>query len=88
VDEAARKTPITVNQCALSPLKNIEASRMSPMAIPVGVAVPTTIGKNQVWFQMGFGLTRSFPFEPLPGTGPAGEQGGAPFAGAQITGTF
>jgi hypothetical protein len=43
---------------------------MSPMAIPVGVAIPTTIGKNQVWFQMGFGITLSFPFEPLPAPGP------------------
>jgi hypothetical protein len=88
LDEAALKTPITVNQCALSPLKNLEASRNSLMAIPFGVAIPTTIGKDQVWFQIGVGLTRPFPFKPLPGGAPADERGGALVVGAQITGTF
>jgi len=32
LDEAARLTPITVNQCALSPLKNVEASKDSRLA--------------------------------------------------------
>jgi hypothetical protein len=88
LDEAARRTPITVNQCALSPLKNLEASKNSPLALPIGVAIPTVIGTNQVWFQIGVGVTRPFPFEPIPGAPGAVDRGGVPVAGAQITGTF
>jgi hypothetical protein len=82
LDEAARTTPITVNQCALSPLKNLEASRDSPMALPFGVAVPTVIGNNQVWFQVGAGVTRPFPLDPLPsGTRP--DERSAPVSAAR-----
>jgi Domain of unknown function (DUF4157)/Heterokaryon incompatibility protein Het-C len=88
LDEAARKTPITVNHCALSPLKNIEASRNSPMALPLGVAIPATIFDNQVWFQVGAGVTRPFPIEPLPDRSRADENRSGPVIGAQITGTF
>lgn len=88
LDQAARRTPVTVNQCALSPLKNIEASRSSPMALPFGVAIPTTIGDDQVWFQLGAGVTRPFPLEPVPGEPSRGQGGAGPVVGAQITGTF
>ena len=88
LDEAARTTPITVNQCALSPLKNLEASRDSPMALPFGVAVPTVIGNNQVWFQVGAGVTRPFPLDPLPSGTRRDERGSAPVIGGQITGRF
>ncbi|MGH7512752.1 MAG: eCIS core domain-containing protein [Gemmatimonadales bacterium] len=88
LDQAARRTPVTVNQCALSPLKNIEASRNSPMALPFGVAIPTTLGDNQVWFQLGAGVTRPFPLEPVPGEPSRGQGGAGPVVGAQITGTF
>jgi len=88
LDEAARTTPITVNQCALSPLKNIEASQNSRMALPIGVAIPTIIRGNQAWFQVGAGVTRQLPFEPVPG-GPARDERGAGFViGVQITGRF
>ena len=87
LQEAARRTPITVNQCALSPLKNLEASRNSPMALPFGIAIPTTIQNNQVWFQIGAGVTRPFPIEPLPG-GEREPPRSVPVIGAQITGTF
>ena len=86
LDEAARRTPVTVNQCALSPLKNLEASQDSAMAIPFGVAMPTTIQGNQVWFQVGAGVTRQAPLEPI-GRGTEQSQG-TPFIGAQITGRF
>ena len=88
LDEAARRTPVTVNQCALSPLKNLEASRSSPMALPFGVAVPTVISGNQVWFQIGIGVNRPFPFEPLPGSSRVDDRGAFPIAGAQISGSF
>ncbi len=88
LDEAARLTPITVNQCALSPLKNLEASKDSPLALPIGVAIPTAILGNQAWFQIGAGVVRPFPFEPLPGGSTGDEHGAALVAGAQITGRF
>lgn len=88
LDEAARKTPVTVNQCALSPLKNLEASKDSPMALPIGIAIPTTILGNQAWFQVGAGVTRPFPFEPLPGDSRGDGRGAEPIVAAQITGTF
>lgn len=87
LDEAARRTPITVNQCAQSPLKNLEASKDSPLALPFGVAIPTVIRSNIVWFQIGVGVTRPFPFTPTPSGSGALDRGGAPVA-AQITGTF
>ena len=88
LDEAARRTPTTVNHCALSLLKNLEASQNSPMALPFGVAIPTTIRNNQVWFQVGAGVTRPFPLDPLPGGPAAPETPSVPVVGAQITGTF
>lgn len=80
LEEASRRTPTTVNQCALSPLKNLEASRDSPMALPIGVAMPTTIMGNQVWFHAGAGVTRPVPFEPTSKP--------RPVIGIEITGTF
>ena len=88
LDEAARLTPITVNQCALSPLKNLEASKDSPLALPIDVAIPTTILGNQAWFQVGVGVARPFPFEPLPGGSTGDDHGTALVAGAQLTGRF
>ncbi len=88
LDDAARRTPVTVNQCALSPLKNLEASRNSPMALPLGVAIPTVVGGKQVWFQIGGGVTRSFPLDPLPGDSRDRTAPAAPVLGAQITGSF
>jgi len=88
LDEAARRTPVTVNQCALSPLKNLEASRDSPMGIPLGVAIPTTIRGNTVWFQVGGGVTRPMNFDPIPGAEDRSGGGGGLVVGAQITGTF
>ncbi len=88
LDEAARRTPITVNQCALSPLKNLEASQNSPLALPIGVAIPTIIRGNRVWFQVGGGVVRQIPFEPIPGGSPRDERGNSLVVGAQVTGAF
>ena len=86
--EAARRTPITVNQCALSPLKNLEASRDSLMALPIGIAIPTMIGGSQVWFQIGAGFTRPIPFEARSGRPSNDGGGGMPIVGAQVVGRF
>jgi len=53
-----------------------------------GVAISTTILRNQAWFQIGAGVVRPFPFEPLPGGSIGDEHGAALVAGAQITGRF
>jgi hypothetical protein len=82
--EAERRTPVTVNQAPFSPLRNLEASRDSRMAIPLGVAVPAG---GSAWFQAGAGVTRPLATDSsLPG--PADVPGGIPFIGAQITGRF
>jgi len=84
--EAERRTPVTVNQAVFSPLRNMEASKDSPLAIPLGVAAP--LGAN-VFLQAGGGVTRPSPLDPrLPGpTQPSDERSGV-FAGIQITGRF
>jgi hypothetical protein len=65
--DADRTTPVTVNQCMLSPLRNLEASKDSPMAFPIGIAVPAVMSGNQVWFQVGAGYMRPFPRDTPPG---------------------
>ena|SRR5687768_1136489 len=88
LDASARSTPVTVNQCALSPMKNVEASRNLPMALPIGVAFPTKIGNNQVRFQLGLGAARNFPMKPIDESTLPKDNQSAPVAGAQITGSF
>jgi hypothetical protein len=87
LNDAARRTPQTVNQCMASPLKNIEASQDSPMALPLGIVLPTVIHGNRVWFQVGGGFTRQMPFDPLPGV-TRDDRGAGLVLGAQITGSF
>jgi Domain of unknown function (DUF4157)/Heterokaryon incompatibility protein Het-C len=88
LDKAARETPTTVNQCALSPLKNLEASQDSPLSLPIGVAIPTIIRGDQVWFQIGAGVNRPFPLAPTPDRAPTDDRQGAFVVGAQVTGRF
>lgn len=63
LDEAEARTPATVNQCVFSPLRNIEASALSSIKIPFGVAVPVNVGRNRIWFQAGAGIHQSLPLE-------------------------
>ncbi|HKV78350.1 MAG TPA: DUF4157 domain-containing protein [Candidatus Sulfotelmatobacter sp.] len=86
LDEAARRTPTTVNQCAISPLKNLEASKDSPMALPVGVAIPVVVRGNTVWFQAGAGVMRPMPFTRDPGA--TNTERANPVAGFQVEGHF
>lgn len=92
IEEAERRTPETVGQCVFSPLGNLEASRLSSMHIPIGVAVPVAIGSNHIWLQAGAGVIESQPL-PLDRSyrAPATNRGETPaglFLGAQITGRF
>jgi hypothetical protein len=84
--EAESRTPVTVNQWAFSPLRNLEASKDSSMAIPLGAAVP--LGR-QSWFQVGAGVTRPPSLDPrLPQPPDPRDERSSPFVGAQITGHF
>ena len=86
--EAEKRTPVTVNQMPLSPLRNLEASRDSTMAMPVGVA--TQLGKSS-WLQIGAGVTRqpSALDSRLPDVDARDKDARSrPFLGAQITGRF
>ena len=93
IEKAERRTPETVGQCVFSPLGNLEASRLSSMHIPLGVAVPVAIGENQIWLQAGFGVIESQPL-PLdrsyraPATNRDETPAGILWGGVQITGTF
>jgi hypothetical protein len=82
--EADERTPVTVNQCVFSPLRNIEASSTSPFKIPIGVALPVQIGSNRVWLQAGVGVTKELPFDRDENA--AGR--GIPLVGGQLGGHF
>lgn len=85
--EAERRAPATVNQWVGSPLRNLEASRDSPLAMPVGVAIPAG---GSSFFQVGAGVTRPNAFDPRlpePAAG-ARDQRSQPFIGAQFTARF
>jgi len=89
IDEAQARTPVTVNQCVFSPLRNMEASAASSIKIPIGVAIPVNVGRDRVWFQAGAGVHQSMPLERDfldSGRQPSGRAGA--FVGAQIVGTF
>jgi hypothetical protein len=84
--EAERRTPVTVNQAVFSPLRNLEASRDSNMAIPLGLAA--SLG-GPTWLQVGAGVTRPSALDPnLPVQGDRTDQKSVPFVGAQLTGHF
>jgi len=86
LSEAEKRTPVTVNQAVFSPLRNLEASKDSPMAIPLGVAVP--LG-GTTFLQLGGGVTRPSPLDPrLPESADRTDQRSGLFGGAQITGHF
>ncbi|WP_374944724.1 DUF4157 domain-containing protein, partial [Sphingomonas sp.] len=66
LEEAARKTPVTVNHDAYSPLRNAEASSTSPWHMPLGLAFRAG---DQGWFQIGAGIRdpRPNPGLSMPG---------------------
>jgi hypothetical protein len=86
IRETAARTPVTKNQCILSPLRSIEASRDSNLKLygPT-FAVPTK--KGHVWVQMGTGFLATPDFAGPTG---AAQQRKVDFVpvGVQITGRF
>jgi Domain of unknown function (DUF4157)/Heterokaryon incompatibility protein Het-C len=89
IEEAEKATPETVNQCVFSPLRNLEASRNSPLKIPIGVAIPVRLGQNRIWIQGGVGVgpTQPLPLERLPVPSNDRQQPGL-LVGGQITAEF
>ncbi|MCY7272247.1 MAG: DUF4157 domain-containing protein [Phormidesmis sp. CAN_BIN44] len=55
IQEATAKTPVTINQCVLSPLRSIEASKDSNLKL-LGIAFPVTTKQGYVWIQVGTGF--------------------------------
>lgn len=89
LDEATRRTPVTVNQCIFSPLRHLEASKDSNLRIPIGVAIPVNILGNQVFIQGGFGVNVPLPLTRLNDQDDRRDQLKAGFfGGIQITGRF
>jgi Heterokaryon incompatibility protein Het-C len=86
IREVAAKTPVTKNQCILSPLRSIEASRDSNFKL-LGPAFPIATKYGHVWVQVGTGFSAPPAF-----AGPSGavEPRSLDFlpVGAQLTGRF
>lgn len=87
--EAAQHTPVTVNQCVFSPLRNLEASSTSSWRLPVGVALPVRLGSNQIWIQGGVGVTTPLPLDRSLREAPVrSDEQPALIGGIQVTGRF
>jgi hypothetical protein len=86
IREKAAKTPVTKNQCILSPLRSIEASKESNLKL-LGPAFPIETKRGHVWVQVGTGFLAPPAFK-----GPSGTVEPRSFdfvsVGVQITGRF
>lgn len=86
IKEKMAKTPVTKNQCILSPLRSIEASKNSNLKL-FGPAIPIETKRGHVWVQVGTGFLAPPAFKGASG---AVEPRSFDFVpvGVQITGTF
>ncbi|MCG3116936.1 MAG: DUF4157 domain-containing protein [Candidatus Manganitrophus sp. SA1] len=86
IKEKMAKTPVTKNQCILSPLRSIEASKNSNLKL-FGPAFPIETKQGHVWVQVGTGFLAPPAFKGASG---AVEPRSFDFVpvGVQITGTF
>ncbi|MCG3111605.1 MAG: DUF4157 domain-containing protein [Candidatus Manganitrophus sp. SB1] len=86
IREKMAKTPVTKNQCILSSLRSIEASKNSNLKL-FGPAIPIETKRGHVWVQVGTGFLAPPAFK-----GPSGAVEPRSFdfvpVGVQITGTF
>lgn len=86
IREKMAKTPVTKNQCVLSPLRSIEASKDSNLKL-FGPAIPIETKRGHVWVQVGTGFLAPPAFK-----GPLGAMEPRSFdfvpVGVQITGRF
>jgi hypothetical protein len=86
IREMAAKTPVTKNQCILSPLRSIEASRDSSFKL-LGPAFPIATKQGPVWVQVGTGFSTTPAFASRSGTLEPRSMVFLPI-GVQITGRF
>jgi hypothetical protein len=86
IRETAAKTPVTKNQCVLSPLRSMEASRDSNFKL-FGPAFPIETKHGHVWVQVGTGFSTTPAFAGSTGTVEPRSMEFLP-VGAQITGRF
>lgn len=86
IRETAAKTPVTKNQCILSPLRSIEASRDSNMKL-IGAAFPVETKHGHAWVQLGTGFSTTPAFAGPTGTVEPRRMEFLP-VGVQITGRF
>ena len=86
IREVTAKTPVTKNQCILSPLRSIEASRDSIFKL-LGPAFPIETKQGYVWVQVGTGFSTTPAFAGRSGTVEPRSMEFMPL-GVQITGRF
>jgi hypothetical protein len=84
INKAQRETPATVNQCFLSPLRNLEASKDSNMKIILGGAIPVKLWGNHGFLQAGAGLITPLDLSNSTITSRTNDKP-AWFVGAQLT---
>ncbi len=84
LSKAQDETPATINQCFLSPLRNLEASKDSNMKIILGGAIPVKLWGSHGFIQAGAGLVTPLNLDDSVLTSDRNEKP-AWFVGAQIT---
>jgi hypothetical protein len=83
LEKAEKNTPVTVNQCAFSPLRNLEASKDSTMKIFAGAAFPINVFGARGFAQVGGGLFTPLNLDDATMSTRADKP--EPFVGGQIT---
>ncbi|MCE8425223.1 MAG: DUF4157 domain-containing protein [Candidatus Methanoperedens sp.] len=86
IRETAARTPVTKNQCILSLMRSIEASRDSNFKL-LGPAFPIETKNGHVWIQVGTGFSTTTAFVGPTGTVEPRSMEFLP-VGVQITGRF
>ena len=66
IRETRAQRPVTANQCVLSPMRSIEASKDSNMKL-YGPTISVPTSKGHVWVQMGAGLVTTPDFKGADG---------------------
>ncbi len=84
LSKAESDTPATVNQCFLSPLRNLEASKDSNMKIIFGAAIPVTVLGSRGFLQVGAGLVTPLDLDNATITSDRNDKP-AWFVGGQLT---
>lgn len=87
LEKAESETPATVNQCFLSPLRNLEASKDANMKIVIGAAIPVKLWGSHGFIQVGGGLVTPLNLDGATITSDRNDKP-AWFVGGQVTWRF